>query len=104
MFNFFINFIKNLFVEKYNYFAHKYNPGDIVEWIDYSWEGKDYLVRITDYYIDEENNVIYDVERLSDGTEYDSINEDEFILCATAIEMLEVENMMVFEDKDDENI
>ena len=98
----FIDLIKSFFAPSvYVEFAHKYGPGDIVEWVDYSWEGNDWLVRITDYYRDANGNVFYDVERLSNGTEYGDIEENEFILCATATEMLEVENMMVFEDDED---
>lgn len=99
--NEFIKFIKRLFAPSvYVKFYHKYQPGDIVEWVDYSWEGKDYLVRIINYYHDDNGYVYYDVERLTDGTEYDDIRENEFILYATAIEMLEVENMMIFDDED----
>lgn len=97
----FIKFIKAFFAPSvYVKFVHKYEPGDIVEWVDYSWEGNDWLVRIVNYYCDSLGNIYYDVERLSDGVKYDSIDETEFILYATATEMLEVENMMIFEDED----
>lgn len=87
-----------LFPSVYVEFYHKYCPGDIVEWVDYSWEGNDWLVRITNFYRDCDGKIIYDIERLSDGKQYAEIPEDELILYATGTEMLEVENLMSFEE------